>query len=118
MKNMTDIELIAEFMNINIAEHKTRDNKSYFYLCDDNGDVDYTSFDCKIYDPYTDWNELIAIIKKTEEVNVTDIEWEKLQPFDQYIGFQLIDLNQEECVNACVEFIKEYNKIKNEIRKN
>jgi hypothetical protein len=55
--NMTDNELIAEFMGI-----KVRQTAVCLYPCDEDGMIDYKN--AEPYWPHLDWNDLMPVVEK------------------------------------------------------
>ena len=94
-------KLIAEFMGFQSTSLGWFDNEEHLI----NVEKDNTFDDLKFH---KDWNWLMGVAEKCLTVNV-DVE-----PINHYfiINDALLTININEVYNACVEFIKWYNKQK------
>ena len=94
-------KLIAEFMGFQSTSLGWFDNEEHLI----NVEKDNTFDDLKFH---KDWNWLMEVAEKCLTVNV-DVE-----PINHYfiINDALLTININEVYNACVEFIKWYNKQK------
>ena len=101
MNTETNNKLMAEFMGFQSTSLGWFDNEEHLI----NVEKDNTFDDLKFH---KDWNWLMEVAEKCLTVNV-DVE-----PINHYfiINDALLTININEVYNACVEFIKWYNKQK------
>ena len=87
-KEAEDIMLVGEFMGIkNLFEYNfQRDGLLGVYIAEDeDGDIDYIDVGVNWYDPKGNWNQLMPVVEKIEEI------------YDEHHGFFAVHIHSNCC---------------------